>query len=66
MSQFDIMFWKIILVGGGIILLFGWLFLLAYEATTGIRVGFPAWARILGVVAALAVIVSALAVKGEK
>lgn len=66
MPKLDIMFWKLIISGGGLVIIVAELCLLVYELTTGIRVGFPIWARAAGLVAGLTAIVLAWAAPGEK
>ena len=63
MSKLDITFWKLILVGGGLIIVIAMLCLLLDEWFTGFGGWLPAWARCLIVLAALGVILLALAAK---
>ena len=63
MTRLDIMFCKIILVGGGLIIIIAELCLLLDELFTGASYGFPAWARGLILVAALVMIVAVLSVR---
>jgi uncharacterized membrane protein YhaH (DUF805 family) len=66
MSRLDITFCQLILVGGGLIIIVVELCLLADELLTGASFGFPAWARCLGLLAGLALIVAVLAVRVKR
>ena len=66
MNKLDIRFWKLILVGGGLIIVVSVLCLLADEYLTGMGGWLPAWGRVLVLVGGLAIIVVALAVKRRR
>ena len=63
MPKLDIRFCKLILIVGGLIVVIAELCLLLDQYFTGVQGLFPAWAKGLVLVAALAVIVATLAVR---
>jgi len=66
MSRFDITFWKVILVGGGVIIIVAELCLLIWGTGSDIDGLFPPWARALGLVAGFGLILAVLAVRRKE
>ena len=66
MTQFDIRFWKLIVIGGGVIIAVAELCLLGHEWISGCPGAFPAWVRGLVVLGGLGVAIMAMRVDTEE